>query len=96
MNLPFWGNALIPHEDKEIRCPRLGHNVSFNYCELERIDKPCAKCLDCWDCFFDVRAYFSELLSEEAFEEAFHSEPKPKIASLIELIEKAKKTLPVK
>jgi len=80
-----------PYEETQIRCPRLGGTVNFEYCRVERIDRPCARSLVCWAAHFDVEGYFREVLSAEAFDSCFAKEPQSKIASLIELIEQAKK-----
>jgi hypothetical protein len=74
------------------RCPRLGGPVSFQYCRACSDDGlPCWKTFDCWWEYFDVVAYLKKNLSEENFNRLAGKEPKPKITSLIELIEQAKK-----
>ena len=74
------------------RCPRLGNPVPFEYCEICGDDhQPCFKILDCWWESFDVVQYLKEKLSEDQFNRLMAAEPKPKIASLVELIEQAKK-----
>lgn len=78
----------------ERRCPRLGGLVSFQYCRLFAGDRlPCWKVFECWWEHFDVSAYFKETLSEADFKKLVDTKPKPKIHSLIELIEKAKKNV---
>jgi len=47
--------------------------------------------LDCWYLYFPVYDYFRQKLTEEEWKKAFESEVKPKVASIVELIEKAKK-----
>ncbi len=86
-------NALLqePPSDKvEIRCPRLGHQISFSYCRNESRELPCFKTLDCWYSHFDVHTFFKTQLSGDEFEKAFQKKTKPKVASLFELIEQAK------
>ncbi|OQX26641.1 MAG: hypothetical protein BWK80_09475 [Desulfobacteraceae bacterium IS3] len=84
-------------EDKnqlERRCPRLGNSVSFHYCMTCGEDTlPCFKLSDCWWEHFDVAAYLKTKLTEEQFDRFICSKPKPKVASLLDLIEQAKERL---
>ena len=76
----------------ERRCPRLGGPVSFSYCKTcDEDHQPCFKIIDCWWETFDVVRYLKDHLSEEQFNRLNKATPRPKIASLVELIEKAKK-----
>lgn len=77
----------------EQRCPRLGGVVSFQYCKTCGDDRlPCFKVFDCWWEYFDVVAYMKEHLTDAQFEALTNAKPKPKILSLVELIEQAKKS----
>ena len=74
------------------RCPRLGTPVPFNYCEISGDDQqPCFKILDCWWEHFDVVQYLKDNLSEDQFNSVMEARPKPKVTSLVELIEQARK-----
>ena len=79
-----------PYEEMPIRCPKLGNPVTFGYCKIENVGRPCSRALNCWYSYFDVEALFRELLSEEEFNECFFKQPTPKVLTLIELIEKAR------
>ncbi|MBI5249637.1 MAG: hypothetical protein HY912_09090 [Desulfomonile tiedjei] len=83
--------AETPYEDEQIRCPKLGHQVSFGYCRVERQDLPCQKAIACWHERFDVEGLFRLALTPEQFEEAFLQPPASKMVTLVELIERAKK-----
>jgi len=85
-----------PYEEKEIRCPKLGHQVSFEYCRVEQHDRPCSRALICWSVHFDVEALFREILTPEEFERCFSQPPPSKIVTLVELIERARKATPQK
>ena len=75
----------------ERRCPRLGNPVPFDYCESCDADRqPCFKILDCWWEYFDVVQYLKEKLPEDQFNRLMAAKPKPKVASLVELIEQAR------
>jgi hypothetical protein len=74
------------------RCPRLGNSVPFDYCEVCGDDQqPCFKILDCWWEHFDVVQYLKDNLTENQFNHLMAARPKPKVTSLIELIEQARK-----
>ncbi|CCK79674.1 MULTISPECIES: hypothetical protein [Desulfobacula] len=80
-----------PKDDFTIRCPRLGHQINFSYCRSENSGDPCFKTLDCWYPHFDVHAYLKNSLKKDEFKKIFLNKAKPKVLSLFELIEQAKK-----
>ncbi|OQY45180.1 MAG: hypothetical protein B6240_09205 [Desulfobacteraceae bacterium 4572_87] len=80
-----------PTDEKTIRCPRLGHQVSFSFCRMENNGLPCFKTLDCWYVHFPVEAYLKSELSPEQWKKALSRPSKNKMASLLELIEQARK-----
>jgi hypothetical protein len=76
------------------RCPRMGGDVTFHYCRTDaEIDRPCGKIFDCWWERFDVVSYLRENLSEDVFNRLADCRPKPKIVSIVELIEQTRKNL---
>jgi hypothetical protein len=75
----------------EMRCPRLGGEVKFSYCEREGGDRPCLRIIDCWQPFFSIETYLRGRMSQEAWERFSGLRPKDKVTTLIELIEVAKK-----
>jgi hypothetical protein len=81
----------LPEANYSIRCPRLGHTISFSYCRKENDGLPCFKTLDCWFEQFNVEEYLQNRLTEEEWELAFEKPAKTKVQSLIEFIEEAKK-----
>lgn len=78
-----------PDEDYMIRCPRLGHMISFSYCRRENQGLPCFKTLDCWFEHFPVEAFLRAQLSPEEWDRAFTRSSKTKVSSLMELIQQA-------
>ena len=84
-------NQTPPADDYEIRCPRLGHQIYFSYCRQENQGLPCFKILDCWHAHFDVQAFLKTDLTDDQWQRTFGRETKPKMLSLLELIEQAKK-----
>jgi len=82
----------IPPEDHfQIRCPKLGHLISFSYCRRENLSTPCVKALDCWFDYFPVRSFFLKELGAEDFKKCFEPPAQPKLASILEIIEKFKR-----
>jgi len=73
------------------RCPRLGGPVGFKYCMSGEEEHPCAKVVDCWWETFDIVQYLRDNLSEDQFNRVLNARPRPKVASLVELIAQAKK-----
>ncbi len=79
-------------ENIEQRCPRLGGRVSFRYCKTMGDDHSvCWKIFDCWWERFDVVNYLKNNLPKEKYDMLADSKPKPKVMTLVELAEKAKK-----
>jgi len=73
------------------RCPRLGHEITFSYCESEAGDLPCIRAVACWQARFPVEAYLRESLGEEAWNRFCSQEPRDRITSLLDLVEAAKR-----
>jgi hypothetical protein len=53
---------------------------------------PCFKILDCWFEHFPVEEHLRVTLTEEEWDKAFQPSGKGKVLSILELIDKAKKT----
>ena len=78
----------------ERRCPRLGGPVSFSYCRTSSEDHSvCWKIFDCWWECFDVVGHLKKSLPEDMFKRLVNAKPKPKIVSLVELVDQAKKRI---
>ncbi|NLE57283.1 MAG: hypothetical protein GX616_02905 [Planctomycetes bacterium] len=73
----------------ERRCRLLGHEIRFGYCRLLPEGRPCRLIVECWQGSFDVVSYLKQHYTDEQIE-GFLAPPKPKLVSLLELIEKAK------
>jgi hypothetical protein len=78
------------YDHLEIRCPRLGGEVTFKYCRVEGGELPCMRMVSCWQCCIPVAQYLRETLSPEQLERFTEQRPKERIATLVELIEAAK------
>jgi hypothetical protein len=85
---------LASKDSHERRCPRLGGPVSFGYCRSSGDnDTACWKILDCWWERFDVVGHLKTVLPEDEFRMIVNARPRPKMVSLVELIEQAKKRI---
>lgn len=83
-----------PTDDScQIRCPRLGQLISFSYCRIENQGLPCFKTRDCWYKLFLVEEYLCHELTPEEWERAFATPGKPKVLSLVEMIEQAQQRM---
>jgi len=78
------------HDDKPIRCPRLGDQVTFKYCRIMNNRLPCGRIVGCWEGRIDIGKFLADHYSTEKLDRVF-APPKPKMETLVELIEKAKK-----
>ena len=77
------------HDEKMIRCPRIGGDVNFKFCRSENSMLPCRWVVGCWKGRIDIHKFLEEHFSEEEQSRIFLP-PKPKLESLMEMIEKAK------
>jgi hypothetical protein len=80
-------------DEREQRCPMLGHPVPFRYCRQLPEGRPCRLIIDCWQGRFDVVSLLQERYTPEEIG-AILAPPKPKLTSIVELIERAKKGTP--
>jgi hypothetical protein len=72
------------------RCPRLGGPVEFGYCMRCELEQPCFKVVDCWWETFDIVRYLQDHLPKEQFARVMEARPKPKVASLLEMVAQTK------
>lgn len=77
-------------DKKKIYCRKLGHFVPFLYCRTEHMEFPCMKIFDCWFKKIPIETFINKFYSKEEIQNIFKP-AQPKISSLIDLIEKAKK-----
>lgn len=81
-------------ENLQRRCPRLGSMIPYKYCMISGEDSlPCFKILDCWWETFDVESYLKENVPAEIFDQLALARPREKVASLVDIAEKAKDRL---
>lgn len=78
------------YDDKKSYCRMLGHAVTFEYCRKTAQNTPCRKIRDCWFETLAIDEYMNAHFSSEEQQRIF-KDPEPKIASLLDLIEQARK-----
>ena len=78
------------HDEKTMRCPRVGGEVTFRFCRFENNMLPCRFIVGCWQGQMDIEAFLYEHYSEDELNRIF-APPKPKIESLVGLMEKVQK-----
>lgn len=77
------------HDKLETRCRLLGHPVPFKYCRMVADGLPCRHAPSCWHSKVDVDAFLRLHFTQHQIEKIL-APPMPKIASIVDLIEKAK------
>lgn len=80
------------YDDKTIRCPRVGGEVNFMFCRSENNMSPCRWIAGCWEMRFDINRFLEDHFSNVELDRIF-SPPKPKLESLVEMMEQAKKRI---
>lgn len=67
----------------------LGHVLPFHYCRTMNGNLPCGRILDCWFKRLPIREFVEVNYSAEERESVFQP-PKPKMVSLVEIVEKVR------
>lgn len=75
-----------------IRCPMLGGEVPFHYCRTVNEELPCRKIIICWEFRIEIGKFLSEHYSFDQIQRALAPPAKTRLDTILELIEKAKKT----
>lgn len=83
------GIKMSPCRDWVIRCPRLGGEVPFSYCEREAGDLPCAQISHCWADGFAVEEYLRETLTPDAWERFRARVPKDRLSAILDVVKAA-------
>jgi hypothetical protein len=78
------------YDEQEIYCRKLGHFLTFDYCRQEHQAMPCAKIRDCWFGRIDIDQFLADHYSEKELT-SVEKRTQPKIFTILELIEQAKK-----
>ena len=78
------------YDNKLIRCPKLGDEMTFAYCLRESGELPCQRIVRCWSFSFDVESFLKKKLTPEKYISFINTQQKEKVTSLIEFIEAAK------
>lgn len=79
------------YDNLECRCRMLGHNVPFKYCRTVQTRLPCPKIIDCWFRRIPIQDFIKNNYNQEELTQIL-VQPKLKMDSLMDMIEKMKKT----
>jgi len=82
---------ITDYDHLEIRCPMLGHPLTFSYCRSTVGNTPCRKIFNCWFERFPIQDFMQNNFDQHIIDNLI-APPKPKMLSLLELIEKAQST----
>ena len=77
-------------DSEKIYCRKLGHYLTFKYRREENLKLPCGKILDCWYDKIYIHEYLREYYKNNDLNYLYKSQT-PKITSILNLIEEAKK-----
>ena len=75
-----------------IRCPQLGGEVPFSYCRTLNEDLPCRRIVVCWEFRIEIGKFLGGHYSIDQIERALAPPTKTRLDTILELIEKAKKS----
>ncbi len=87
----------MPHrvfDHVEIRCPKLGSEITFGYCRSVASGLPCERALDCFEGLLPAEQYFRRVLRDETFEQRFRGPPPDRYGALLDTVERAKRARP--
>ncbi|PIV07006.1 MAG: hypothetical protein COS57_01390 [Syntrophobacterales bacterium CG03_land_8_20_14_0_80_58_14] len=76
--------------ERIIRCPRLGGEVPFSYCEREAGELPCRQVVRCWSAGFPVEEYLHEALTPEVWDRFRSEAPKDRLTTLLDIVDAAR------
>jgi len=78
-------------DKREVRCRRLGHEVTFRYCRTLEGETVCPEILNCWWQQFDVERLLRQHLSAEQLARLATPERTPKVVSILQIVAEARK-----
>jgi len=75
----------------EVRCPKLGGEVTFGYCRQVNDGLPCSRALVCFEWKFPVLEYFKRVLKEKTLERCFFGQVEGRMEMILRTVDEAKK-----
>ena len=78
------------YDSEDIRCRKLGHNLTFKYCRKESVDEPCAKIIDCWFSRIEILEYLNNQFGTKFLHEFINRKKKDKMSSILEILNRKK------
>ena len=77
------------YDKHEIYCRKLGHHLHFSYCRKEDMEMPCSKIKACWSHRIDLSGFLENHYAD-FLDRQDEIKQKPKIASIIDIINQVK------
>lgn len=77
----------------DMRCPRLGGTITFDYCRKVNKGLPCNRSLICWEAAFPVHEYMIRILDEDEWRKVFETPPTPRLDALLNAASEASSRL---
>ncbi|MBI5486843.1 MAG: hypothetical protein HY905_05895 [Deltaproteobacteria bacterium] len=74
-----------------VRCPQLGHDISFGYCRTLEDGLPCSRALACFQGRFPVDTFFRAILTEETFLRCFERPRPDRVGRLLSEVDAARR-----
>ena len=79
------------YDNLQIRCPKLGGEVTFAYCRVEEGKNPCRRIIGCWKDAIPIEDYLKEAFSEELWNRYLNEPPQDKISTIFEIVDSLQK-----
>lgn len=76
------------YEKQEIRCPKLGHEVTFGYCRQEGGATPCQRIISCWGGRLRMDIQAQQNFGSELWRRLDSLKMKDRLSTLLELVQK--------
>jgi hypothetical protein len=79
------------HDERPIRCPMLGGQVTFKYCRTMAEGLPCRSIVPCWQEEFGIIEFLEANYTADELVRSVGSPRKSRLSRLLEAIDQAKK-----
>ena len=76
------------YDSEEIRCRKLGHNLTFKYCRKESVDEPCGSIIDCWFSRTKILEYLNNQYGTEFLHEFINRKKNDRMSSILEILDR--------
>ncbi|MCK9274684.1 MAG: hypothetical protein M0P57_06295 [Syntrophales bacterium] len=78
------------YDNLQIRCPKLGGEITFAYCRIEQGTIPCRQIIGCWHTTIPIESYLEEVFSRKLLDQYLNVPSKDKITTIFEIVDSLK------